>query len=206
MSKHQDESLEDSFGHLIQAARGGDRDALADLVDSCRDYLLLVANQDLDQDLRAKLGPSDLVQNALISAHRAFDDFEGNQRGEFLAWIRGILKNDLLEAHRHYKGAQKRRVNREERIDDSRAIRSNLRDYAHTPGTHAVVNEEARLLNTAMQRLSDEHRQVIELRNWQQLTFGEIGKQMNRSEDAARKLWARAVVQLQEALKKSQVE
>lgn len=207
LSRHQNDcSPEDSFGRLIEAARGGDRHALAELVDSCRDYLLLVANQDLHDDLRAKLGASDLVQETLMSAHNAFDGFEGNSRSEFLAWLRGILKNDLLEAHRHYKGVQKRQVDREAPMDDTRRLGANLKDYAHTPGTRAVANEEAKLLAAAMEQLSAEHRQVLEFRNWQQMSFSEIGARMNRSEDASRKLWARAVVQLQNALKTQQPE
>lgn len=187
---------------MISAARAGDQEALAELVDGCRAYLLLVANQDLDQDLRSKVGASDLVQNALISAHRAFDRFEGSQRDEFLAWIRGILKHDLLEANRRFKTAQKRQIHREQAMDDSRELGTKLKDYGFTPGTNAVAKEEAALLRTAMDQLSPEHRTVIELRNWQELSFAEIGGQMERSEDAARKLWARAIVQLQETLKR----
>ncbi len=192
---------EPSFGQLIESARRGDENALAELIDSCRNYLLLVANQDLPSEIRSKLGASDVVQEAMLSAHRDFGRFDGATQSDFLAWIRGILKNDLLETRRYYHGAEKRKIGRESPIDDSRQIGATLRDAAVTPGTNAVRNEQAERLNESMTQLSSEHRQVIELRNWQQLSFSEIGARMNRSENAARKLWARAVQQLQTAMK-----
>ena len=45
--------------------------------------------------------------------------------------------------------------------------------------------------------LPSDHRQVIELRNFEQMDFEAIGQQMNRTAGAARKLWARAVEALQ---------
>ncbi len=198
---HPGSSEESSFRDLVEAARRGDGSALAELVEGCRNYLLLVANQDLGSDVRAKLGASDLVQDAMLSAHRDFQRFEGSTKNEFLAWLRGILKNDLREAHRHFKGVSKRQIDRESPLDDGRRIGSSMPDMAITPGTNAVRNEEAALLKKGLQTLTAEHRTVIELRNWQQLTFSQIGEQMDRSEDAARKLWARAVLQLQAAMK-----
>ena len=55
-------------------------------------------------------------------------------------------------------------------------------------------------MRAALQGLSDEHRQVLRLRNWDGLSFAEIGGRLNRSEDAARKLWSRAVEKLQAKL------
>lgn len=56
------------------------------------------------------------------------------------------------------------------------------------------------MLRAALQRLSEEQRRVIRLRNWDELTFAEIGRRLNRSEEAARKLWTRSVEKLQAEL------
>jgi hypothetical protein len=40
----------------LESARAGSRSALGDALDACRNYLLLVANQQLDSDLRGKAG------------------------------------------------------------------------------------------------------------------------------------------------------
>jgi RNA polymerase sigma-70 factor (ECF subfamily) len=60
--------------------------------------------------------------------------------------------------------------------------------------------EEAAALHAAMSRLSEDYREVLHLRNWQQLPFMDIGEKMGRSAEAARKLWSRALVQLQQEL------
>ena len=58
-------------GRLIDAGAdaldAGDAE-LGRLLDGCRNYLLLIARQEWPDDLRAKEGPSDLVQQALAEA------------------------------------------------------------------------------------------------------------------------------------------
>ena len=46
----------------IESARLGDREALGRALSSVRDYLLLVANEGLEPELKAKGNASDLVQ------------------------------------------------------------------------------------------------------------------------------------------------
>jgi RNA polymerase sigma factor (sigma-70 family) len=69
-----------------------------------------------------------------------------------------------------------------------------------TPGSQAIAEEEAAALEAAMSRLPDDYREVIQLRNWQALAFKEIGERMGRSADATRKLWYRAILQLQQEM------
>jgi RNA polymerase sigma-70 factor (ECF subfamily) len=199
-------SIEDAaerFVRLLDDARAGSAAAAAELVDQYRPYLLAVANQELDSDLRAKIGPSDLVQESLITAQNSIVDFRGESADDLLAWCRKILANDLLEVRREYRGAAKRNVDREIPLGGGghlSKLAGDVADERNTPGAAAIAKEEARQLNDAMSRLSSEHRQVLQLRNWEQLAFAEIGKQMNRSSEAARKLWSRAVVRLQQEL------
>jgi len=52
-----------------------------------------------------------------------------------------------------------------------------------------------------MSQLSADQQQVITLRNFEQLGFEEIGSRMNRSADAARKLWSRSIETLKLSLR-----
>jgi len=191
------------FAKLILAAKGGSRQAIGELMDGCRDYLMLIANQDLDQGLRAKVGASDVVQDVLLSAQNAIGEFRGQSREEFISWLRGILVNDLLETRRKYRGTAKRQIDREVSLpgESFGGIAPDAITAQHpTPGTQAIAHEETAALQSAMEQLSPEHHQVLQLRNWQQLSFSDVGTEIGLSADASRKLWARAVLALQREL------
>ncbi len=186
---------------LIQQARDGSAEARNELMRSVQSYLLMIANQDLEMDLQAKMGPSDLVQSALILAEQNLKDFRGDTREQLLAWLRQILRNEMATAHRTFIQAAKRDVRREvTTTPDSHTVLP-LIDDAPTPGTEAVMHEEAAALRAALGRLPPDYRTVVVFRNWERLSFEEIGQRMERSTDAVKKLWARAIVQLQNELK-----
>ncbi len=62
-----------------------------------------------------------------------------------------------------------------------------------TPSAVVTVREQSLALKGALDRLSDDYRRVIRLRYDDSLTFEQIGQEMGRSPEAARKLWARAM-------------
>jgi RNA polymerase sigma factor (sigma-70 family) len=60
-----------------------------------------------------------------------------------------------------------------------------------------MARERALAVQTALEKLPAELRQVIRLRNWEKLQFREIGERMNVSTSSAAKLWYKALVELQ---------
>jgi RNA polymerase sigma-70 factor (ECF subfamily) len=192
-----------SFEVLIEQARGGCAKAAGMLFDQCRGYLLAIANQRLDEQLQAKMGGSDLVQNTLMHAHRDFAHFRGRSEAELLAWLRRILLNEAARANREFLETAKRDVSREVafgRQDGSRGRGSWLPADVDTPSRQAAAEEEDARLEQALERLSAPHRRVIELRNRDLHTFAEIGARMDISEERARRLWARAIERLRRDL------
>ena len=65
-----------------------------------RSYLHLLAEAQLDRRLRSKLDPSDVVQQTLLQAHQARQQFRGGSDGELAAWLRQILARTLLHCVR----------------------------------------------------------------------------------------------------------
>ena len=128
---------------VLERARAGDREALGLLAAQSRDYLLAIAHAELDEALRGKVAVSDVVQETLLTAQAAIGQFEGNNRNEFLAWMRGILKNDLRGVVRQYKGIQKRKVGRERAIDDSAEPRIDVA----SPNTDSIASREISAAN-----------------------------------------------------------
>src|SRR5436190_23322173 len=97
----------------LPAARAGSTEALGQLLEACRGYLLLIAQQELDPNLRAKGGASDLVQETFLKAQRHFGRFQGDSEVELLAWLRRLLLNNLANFARQYRDTNKRRLGRE---------------------------------------------------------------------------------------------
>lgn len=186
---------------LVVAAQNGDPVALGQLIEQCRDYLLLIANEDLSPELHGKFGASDFVQETMMIAHQKFPQFRGQTPAELKGWLRQILRNDLLKARRRYVTAQSRDVWREQRLDDSQRPNTTIRDGSDTPGTAALAAEEAKILKEAMARLPDNYRQAIWLREWEDRSYPEIGAALGISEEAARKLCRRALDKLEDYLK-----
>ena len=95
------------FSRCLEAAAGSP-EALGSLLEMCRPYLLGVGNQQLEMDLQAKAGASDLVQETFLEAQRDFRGFHGGNEAELLAWLRQILLNNFANLRRHYRDTDKR--------------------------------------------------------------------------------------------------
>src|SRR5581483_9241354 len=91
----------------LRDARAGSREALGKLFDLCHGYLLSVARGELDLQLQAKGGASDVLQETFLEAQRDFARFQGTTDKELLAWLRRLLLNNLSNFSRDYRAAGK---------------------------------------------------------------------------------------------------
>jgi RNA polymerase sigma-70 factor (ECF subfamily) len=195
-----DRPLSNDVERWFRDARGQSREALGRLLETCRDYLLLVANHELASDLRAKAGASDLVQDTFLEAQRDFPQFTGRSLPELRLWLRRILLNNLADLNRRYRDTELRRLAQEVSLgaDDSTAdAAAQVADDTPSPSGEAIRHEQAAALERALARLPEHYRQVIALRHLENRSFAEIGELLGRTPDAARMLWARAVKELQ---------
>jgi RNA polymerase sigma factor (sigma-70 family) len=118
------------------------------------------------------------------------------------AWLRKLLRNNLAVFRRRYRGTRKRQVALEIPIDvawggEARGI---LPCDSETPGSRAVRREQTAALMAALGRIPEDYRRVVVLYQYDRLTFEEIGRRLDRSAEAARKLWSRALMRLTEEL------
>jgi len=114
----------------------------------------------------------------------------------------GDSSPQLANFERRYHQAGKRDPSREIALADDNSAsagpRFDLAASSISPSKHAVREEEEAALAQALTRLPEDYRRAVLLRNQQGMSFEAMGRELGRSADAARKLWARAIEQLQQ--------
>lgn len=204
MSDHSD--VRDRIPELVEAAKAGSAEALGQLLEELRPFLLALANAEIDESLRSKGGASDLVQETCIDAHRDIHRFRGHTRQELFAWLEQILRNNIVNFARSYRGTEMRDLARELSMDGESAVRragEGVVAEIPSPRGEAIRAEQQRRLEDALAVLPDEYRRVILLRQVERLEFKEIGEQLGKTREAARKLWLRALLRLRSEMASS---
>ena len=190
---------------LISAAKLGDARMLNELIKRYRPYLRLLARLQRDPRLNAKFEDSDMVQEVSALAAKHFADFRGSTEPEFAAWLRVNMARVASQSLRHFT-RQRRDIQLEQELqrtyDQSSVLLATgfAQKREISPSENAMRREQAVLIAEALDCLPEHYREIIVLRDFEGLTFGEVGNRVNRSADSARKMWARGVVMLREAL------
>jgi RNA polymerase sigma-70 factor (ECF subfamily) len=150
---------------------------------SYRAYLRSLAFSQLDPGHWAKAGVSGVVQEALLNAYRARDQFQGQTEQDVAAWLRTIF-NDVL--------ANAMRTSSTKKIDASRMLSEvlascsmqaeGLPENRQLPAEATVAhNEQLLALAAALAGPPDDERAVVEMKHLHGLSLAEICEQTGRS-------------------------
>jgi len=169
-----------------------------------RDYLRLLARLHMGAALKARVDPSDLVQETLLDAHKGRAQFKGTTDAELMAWLRTALAHNLADAAKARKKA-KRDVARERSLEKELGQSSaRLGDWLAAPQTspsrRVSREEEALRLAGALALLPEAQREAVELHHLKGLSLKELAARLGRSEGAAASLLNRGLKALRELL------
>jgi RNA polymerase sigma-70 factor, ECF subfamily len=169
-----------------------------------RDYLRMLARLQLGPRLQAKLDASDVVQQAILQAHQAREQFRGTTEAEKLAWLRTILANVLTAAGRGFQTGA-RDVGREQSLEaelerSSSRLESMLAADQSSPSQRIVRAEELLRLAAALAKLPNDYRQAVELHHLKGLALIDVAALMKRSRPAVVGLLFRGLRRLRELL------
>lgn len=189
----------------LARVKAGQVSELGPLLEVYRRYLALLVRLQLGKKLRAKLDVEDVVQEVFLEAHRAIERFRGATTREFLAWLREITAAVLANQVRHYLGTKRRDVRLERSLVDdldrsSEALDGGLVASDPSPSQQASRRETAVRLADALAALPEDYREVIILRQLEDLPFGEVARRMGRTVDSVKNLWVRALARLRRGL------
>lgn len=185
---------------LLRRAGAGDDDARQQLLVRHQGRLRRMVAVRLDRRLAARVDPSDLVQEALMDAHRKLDDYLRRRPLPFYPWLRRLAWERLVQLHRRHLWADKRSVLREEPPplpDDSAAeLAERLGGPTSSPSGAAVRRELRERLQAALARLGERDHEVLVLRYLEQLSTAEAAAVLGTSPGAVRVRHTRALERL----------
>jgi len=188
---------------LIERAKAGEADALNELFAHHHGLMVELARRKIGPRLRLKEDADDLAQTTFREATRDFGQYQYRGEGSFLRWLVQILQNKIRDKAEYY-GATKRDVGRERtgetKLGDSTDLTRFDPPSADLTVTQTLArDEEFKILRSALDELSPDHRKAITLVFFQGLSLHEAGELMEgRSEDAVRMLLRRAEARLHE--------
>lgn len=184
---------------LIPKTRDGDPLAREKLMLELHRYLEQVAAQNLEPNLRRKVGVSDVVQLSVLRILEGFEQFRGTNSQQLHAWIKQIVVNEVKSTRRSLH-AEKRDIKRETQYDSTADPNRNFINGELTPSSETLRKERIERFHSLLSQMPADQAEVIRLRSIDQKSFAEIGEVMNRSESAASQLWYRAITSFERLL------
>jgi RNA polymerase sigma-70 factor (ECF subfamily) len=191
--------------HLLNLAAQGDASAATALLTRHRDRLRRMVQLRIDRRLASRLDPSDIVQDALIEAHKRLANYAQKREIPFYPWLRSLAWEKLIEMKRRHLIAQRRSVTREatglDLSGDSQMILVDRLAAATAAPSEELIRQEINArIEHSIGNLPERDREVIILRHLEELSFVEIGAVLGLSQDAVHSRYRRAIQRLHRAL------
>ena len=173
---------EDTWCKMVELAQRGREDCMSQLVHEAKGRLCAyVYRVTLDHDLT-----EDLSQEILLQMVQSLEHL--NQAERFWPWMYRIAQSKV---HEHYKTKQRKKM-----ISASAFYKdflSHRSEYSQEDGLRQMLNDElSKKVMTAMKQIKRQHRAVLSLRCFEQLSYSDIAEAMECNEVTARVLFFRA--------------
>ena len=183
---------------LLKRFRAGDESAFDELVLRHQQRAFNIAYQ----LLRDHEDATEVAQDAFVRAYRSLDSFHGEC--EFTTWLHRIVVN---LAHNKYRWWKRRGKHANVSLDspletaDDQMSRQ-MTAETDAPDTQAVKAEFIELLSRKMNELPDKFREVIVLRNVENLSYEEIAAALHCSVGTVKSRIARGREALRNSMKR----
>lgn len=184
---------------LLGSIADGDDGALDQLLSDQRDYLRRLLEARMEPGLRRRVDASDIIQEAFLVATNRIDDYLDRRPTSFRLWLRRKTMERLVEARRKHF-AQVRSIEREVPLTDASSMA--IARYLISERPSAVVRrrELGGQVHEAMSAMSELDREILVLRNVEQLTNSEVAQLLEIDQKTASKRYGRAILRLAQTL------
>lgn len=175
--------------HIMSRARRGELSAFEELVRlyEKRVYMVALRSTGTPEDA------ADITQEVFLRAWRSIESFRGDSG--FSTWLFRITMNLCVDFARH-KQVQPQTQPLVGEDETERPIP----DHAPTPEEHLENRELGRELAAALDEVSEEHRQIVLLRDVDGMSYTEIAETLEISEGTVKSRLSRARLALRAIL------
>jgi len=172
---------------LVGRLHDGREGAWDDLYRRYRDEMLLAIRLGMGRQLRQSLQSEDVLQSVAMAAFQAMPRYEHQRSGGLKAFLHKLVRHKL--------------------VDHARALRAKKR-AGTTPLTESQMGQLAQpeaptysdpryeAIERALNEMPEDMRAVIRLRRFEGMSSQETAARMQKSDDAVRKLYSRAIARL----------
>jgi RNA polymerase sigma-70 factor (ECF subfamily) len=196
------ESINDSTQtalFLSQVCRG-DSAALPHLLAHYRAYLAQLLELRMEDELRRRVDPSDVIQEAQIVVMRRIDDYLRRRPASFKIWLRGEVLQQLIKFRRQHLKAEKRSVYREVELSNVSSLAVARSLLSANPSAQFRKKEAAQRIRAVIDSLSAIDREILLLRRVEELTNEEVAELLQIESSTARKRYGRAIRRLSQKM------
>ena len=192
---------------LLERLRAGDRQALTDLFQRNRNRLRRMVELRMDTRLQGRVDASDVLQDAFLDAATYLDAYLRAPDFPPFLWLRCVVSQRLGIYHRRHCGTKMRDVAQEVSLyrnalpqASSAALASMLLGRLTSPSNAAIRAEQVLRVQEALNALDPIDREVIALRQFEELSRAEAAAVLEITEEAAAKRYMRALRRLKAVL------
>ena len=191
---------------LLKKTAEGDSSAGNLLLQRHRVRLTQMVAMRMDRRLKARCDPSDIIQEALLTAGARLGEYSQDRPIPFYPWLRNIAWEHLIKFHEKHLEAQKRSVKREEpqnpQLNDQSVdqLVDRLDHGGQSPSENIMKSERRAKVRGALKALKPRDREVIELRYLEHLDNTDAAAVLGISVAAVRTRHFRAIQRLQSFL------
>ena len=187
MSVKTDAAYQDDL--LIERIKNGDNAAYDDMVSRYWDRIFARVHHLLKNQQDAE----EVTQDAFIRAHRGLENFRGD--ASFSTWLYQIATN--LAHHRYWYWFRRKRdfsvsLDQPLAIDGDLTLENVMPSEGETPSQAAVTQEFVDRVAECMNHLGEKHREVLTLRNVQNMSYDAIARELDISVGTVKSRIARA--------------
>jgi RNA polymerase sigma-70 factor (ECF subfamily) len=190
---------------LLERIVAGESSAAGRLLERHRPYVTRLVELRLDARVRARVDPSDVVQEAQLEAIRRLPTYMSERPLPFRLWLRQIAFDRLLMLHRRHVRAARRAVERDLPLPEKSSILL-ARQFlvpGSTPSRQLIRREFVDRVRQAIGMLNPADREVLVLRNLEELSNRETARVLGIDPATASRRYGRAVLHLREILLQS---